>query len=489
MALSRRAFARIPAAARVCAMLAFANASCWSLITPPFQSPDEPDHVAYVQQLAETGSLPSSGLEGYSREESYVLHDLRQERVRFRPEGRPISSRAQRDELQSDLAAPLSRQGSGGTGLSATQPPLYYALESIPYGLGSGGSLLDRLELMRLLSALMGGLTALFAFLFLREALPTVRWAWTVGGLGVALSPLLGFMSGVVNPDAMLVAVSTALFYCLARAFRRGLTQRSAIAIGALIAVGFLTKLNFIGLAPGAILGLILLARREVRASERVTDYRMLGPALAVAASPVALYGLVNILSNRPAFGIVSQTVGNVTGGRGSISGELSYIWQFYLPRLPGMHNDFGTIFTTRQIWFKDLIGLYGWSDTVFPGWVYDAALIPVGAITLLCLRELVVGRIASRRRVAELASYALMTLGVLALVGADGYLEFPATLISYAEPRYLLPMVALWGAVLALAARGAGHRWGPPVGALIVVLAVAHDIFSQLQVIARYYG
>ena len=487
--LSRSALARIPTAARVCALLAFVNAVCWSLIVPPFQSPDEPDHFAYVQLLAETGNLPSSGLEGYSREESYILHDLRQPQVRFRPEGRPIFSLAQREVLEHDLALPLSRKGSGGTGLASSQPPLYYALESIPYDLGSSGSLLDRLELMRLLSALMGALTALFAFLFLREALPAVRWAWTVGGLGVALSPLLGFISGVVNPDAMLVALSTALFYCLARAFRRGLTRRSAIVMGALIAVGFLTKLNFVGLAPGAILGLTLLARREARTEGPRAYYRSLAPALLIGVSPGALYALVNALSNHPTFGILSVAVAGLTGAHSSISGELGYIWQFFLPRLPWMHSDFGAIFTTRQIWFNDLIGLYGWSDTVFPNWVYNIALVPTGIVVALCARELIAGPAAPRERAGELVTYAAMSVGVLALVGADGYLEFPASLASYAEPRYLLPMVVLWGAVLALAARGAGRRWGPVAGVAIVVLAIAHDIFSQLQVVARYFG
>jgi hypothetical protein len=42
---------------------------------------------------------------------------------------------------------------------------------------------------------------------------------------------------------------------------------------------------------------------------------------------------------------------------------------------------------------------------------------------------------------------------------------------------------------LLVLAARGAGRRWVPAVGALIVVQFIAHDIFSQLQVIARFYG
>jgi hypothetical protein len=82
------------------------------------------------------------------------------------------------------------------------------------------------------------------------------------------------------------------------------------------------------------------------------------------------------------------------------------------------------------------------------------------------------------------------MSLGVLLLVGLAGYpLASGASVTEYAEPRYLLPMLALWGAVLALAARGAGRRWGPAVGALIVVLVLAHDIFSQFQDIARYYA
>ncbi len=485
VALLRESLRRIPRAAFICALLAIVNAACWSLITPPFQSTDEPDHFAYVQLLAETGELPSSGTEGYSQEQSNVMRDLRQANVRFRPEGHTISSHAQYAKLQHDLAAPLSGRGSGGTGLADSEPPLYYALETIPYWLASSGSLLDQLELMRLLSALMGGITALFAFLFLREALPGVRWAWTVGGLGVALSPLLGAISGAVNPDAMLFAVCAALFYCLARAFRRGLTLGSSLVLGALIALGFLTKLNFLGLAPGAILGLILLAHRQARASGSRVYSHVLVPGLLIALFPLVLYAF----SSHPVSSTVSGGVSGLTGAGSSIGGELSYIWQFYLPQLPGMHSYFGDIFTTRQIWFKDLVGLYGWSDTVFPDWVYDFALIPAALIAILCLRELVGRRAALGKRLVELAIYGLMTLGVLVLIGADGYLSSSTELISYAEPRYLLPMVVLWGAILALAARGGGRRWGPAVGALIVVLVLGHDIFSQLQVVARYYG
>jgi hypothetical protein len=42
---------------------------------------------------------------------------------------------------------------------------------------------------------------------------------------------------------------------------------------------------------------------------------------------------------------------------------------------------------------------------------------------------------------------------------------------------------------VLVLAARGAGRRWGPAVGAMIVLLVLAQNAFSQLLVISHYYG
>jgi hypothetical protein len=476
----------ISTAAWACATVAVLGAASWSILTPPFQSPDEPSHFAYVQQLAEAARLPTSSGYVFSLAEEVALGDLEQYGVHWHPLVHAISTPAQQRRLQADLAKPLSRRGSGGASVAASEPPLYYALEAVPYGLGASGTLLDQLALMRLLSALLAGITACFAFLFVREALPGAPWAWLVGGLGVALAPLLGFMSASVNPDALLYAVSAALFYCLARGFRRGLTARLALALGGLIAAGMLTKLNFLGLAPGALLGLVLLSRRAARMGEP-RAYRSLALALACAAGPVCVYVLVNLVSNRAALGPASSTISSTK--HGSVLAEASYIWQFYLPRLPGMRDFFPGLSTTRQIWFDRSIGLYGWLDTSFPGWVYDFALVPAALTAALCVRGLFAGRAALRRRFVEFAVYALMGGGVLVLVGADSYSGVALHAGGYGEPRYLLPMLPLFAAVLALAARGGGRRWGPAVGVLIVLTIVAHEIFSQLLVVSRFYG
>jgi hypothetical protein len=487
-ALLRTYGSGLPRAGWVCALIAFLSATCWSIVTPPLQARDEPSHFAYVQTLAETGRLPSSSGTDFSPAEEIALGDLRHLEVRWHPQSKTISSPAQQHRLEADLSQSYDRSGTGAASVAASEPPLYYALEAIPYELGSGGTLLDQLALMRLLSALLAGLTALFAFLFVREALPGSPWTWIVGGVGVALMPLLGFMSGSVNPDALLYAVVAALFYCLARGFRGGLTPRLAVTIGALIAVGFLTKLNFVGLAPGAILGLVLLTRRAARSSKRVA-YRSLAIALAIGTSPVYVYVLVNLISNHPGLGFTSSAI-SLTARHGSALDELSYIWQFYLPRLPGMTSYFPGIFTPHQIWFNRSVGLYGQLDTSFPGWVESFALIPAALVAVLGLRGLLAARATLRCRLAELMVYAVMGAGAMALVGADSYLEYAThSIIGYADPRYLLPMLPLMGAALALAVRGAGRRWGPATGVSIVLLILAHDIFSQLLVISRYYG
>jgi 4-amino-4-deoxy-L-arabinose transferase-like glycosyltransferase len=483
---SRRRLASIPRAALACALIGSLNAICWSIITPPFQVPDEPSHFAYTAELAEARQLPIPGTSHYSQEESVVLSDLHHLEVRWHPERRPISSLAEQRRLQRSLDRRLTRRGEGKVGVAASQPPLYYALEVIPYGLGLAGTMLDRLELMRLLTVVFGGLGALLTFMFVRETLPRVPWAWTVGGLSAALAPLLGFMSGAVNPDSMLTAVAAAIFYCLARAFRRGLTRRLAVVIGVLTAVGFLTKLNFIGLAPGVALGLVVLTARAWRSRGR-SALCSLAVALSIAASPACLYLLVRVLSGHVGPEIVTSAIAD-TGRRGSMLEEIVYIWQFYLPRLPGMTTNYFPGLSATRLWFDRSVGLYGWLDTSFPVWVDNIATVPAGLIVLLCARSLVAGRTMLLRRLGELTVYVVMGLGLMTLVGADSYLSLGLE-GAYQQPRYLLPMLPLVAAVLALAARGAGRRLGPTVGVLLIVLVLTQNIFSQLLVISRFYG
>jgi 4-amino-4-deoxy-L-arabinose transferase-like glycosyltransferase len=472
----------------MCALIAFLNASAWALIVPPFQGKDEVDHFAYVEQIVENGTLPENGHENgrYSPEESLVLQGLHFPEIAHSPQTPAISTAAEQQILSEDVHAGASLEGSGEAGVATPEPPLYYAIQAVPYVLARG-NILTQLQLMRLVGSLFGALTALLSFLFIREILPGTRWAATIGGLCVALQPLLAFMSGSVNPDAMLYTVAAAVLLCLARAFRRGLSRRLAVVLGVLIAVGFLTKLNFVGFAFGVYVGLLVLALRA-SGSERGAVLRSAAIAAVIGILPGLLYVLRNVLSSRPALGALAGVPHVIFSSE--LGNELSYAWQMYLPRLPGMTRYFSGLTMLKDVWFDRSVGLYGFFDTMFPVWVDDVALIPAVAVALLCGRELFIRRDALRERAWELGVYALITLGVLVMIGVSSYsgdaIHHGA---AFGEPRYLLPMLPLFGAVLVLAARGAGRRWAPVVAAALVILILGHDVFSQLQVIARYYS
>lgn len=485
------ALRRVPVAAWICALIALLNATAWSVITPPFQGRDEVDHFAYVSHLAETGKSPQSAANTahrYSTEETAALSALHYAQVRFTSYTPSITSVAEQRLLEQQVGAKGSLGNSSFAGGTAGEPPLFYALQSIPYALG-GGNVLVKLQLMRLFDALLGAITALLIFFFVREVVPGVPWAATVGAICVALQPQFAFTTGSVNPDALLFTLSAVAFLCLARGFRRRLTPGLAALLGAAIAAGLLTYFSFIGIAIGAVAALLVLAVRDYRRGQGRAALLAPGLSIGIGISPAVLYAIGNLLAGHAAFGEASG-VGSAAAGGSSLFNEISYVWELYLPRLPGMTHYFQGISTWREIWFDRSVGLYGWMDTTFPTWVDNIALIPAAAIALLCGRELVIRRHALRARLPEFAGYAAVTLGLFVMIGLASY-SSDALLHEDAlgEPRYLLPLLPLLGVLIALVVRGAGRRWMPVAGAAVVVLFLGHDLLSQLQVVGRFYG
>jgi hypothetical protein len=481
---------RVPPAAWICVAIAILNALAWSLITPPLQGRDEDAHFAYVAQLAETGTTPrpEETHEAFSEQEDLVILGLRYWQTRFTPYTPSISSVAEQRVLTADANRKASTEGDGEAGGAGGAPPFFYALQTIPYTFG-GHNILNKLQLMRLFDVLLGGLTALLVFLFLREILPGVPWAATVGAICAALQPQFAFTTATLNPDALIYPLSAGIFLCLARGFRRGLTVRLAVVLGVLITLGLATYFSFIGVAAGALIATLALALARAKAGARRRE-TLLAPAIvfAIGLGPAMLYALHNALAGNPTFGSASGTGDSLS--LGSLWHELSYAWELFLPRLPGMPHYFPGISPWREVWFDRSVGLYGWMDTMFPGWVDNVALVIVGAIAVLCIRALYLERRALRARLLEFAGYAAIVLALLAMLGAASYagdaIKHEGPL---GEPRYLLPLLPLLAALVALAVRGAGRRWIPVLGAALVVVFLGHDLFSQLQTIARYYG
>jgi len=483
----------IPRKGWACGFVAFLVAFIWSLTVPPFHVPDEIAHFDYAQHLAETG-MPSQSEygPGNSEQVNAVLNLIAFKAVVGRADHKVVWDKSIEQSIKDTLKQPLSKTDSGKWTPSTNNPPLYYLTQYVPYKLASGTdqSVLDQLQAMRILSAIYAGFTILFIFLFLRELFPRNPWIWPGASLICAFSPVLSFISGGLNNDALLFTFAAALFFLLAYTFRRGLSAKRGALIGLVTVLGFMTKLTFMGLMPGVALALFLIFLRQ-KGDRRTAAIGMLSAVTVFAGLLTVLVLLNETVWNRslwPASDL-PPIEGAGPGPPKTVPDTLSYIWQYYLPKLPFMTDKFPGYYPLWNQWFIGMVGRFGWVDYSFPWWVnkfflYFAAL----PVTTLFLASLARYRKQLLRRWPEILTYSLMTFGLIILIGiaASDYwniLGFP-----FEQPRYYLSALAVYAAVISLSCLALGQKWGRSLLLTFVIAAVAHNFFSLALTVERYF-
>jgi 4-amino-4-deoxy-L-arabinose transferase-like glycosyltransferase len=456
---------------------------------PPFEVPDENAHYAYVQELVEARALPhqQAVYTGLSPREDATLAVIHAFEIPGEPANPAPLTEIEQHQLDAVEHQRLSALGSGDALSAAPNPPLYYVLEAVPYAISPSHSVLNRLALMRVLSAILAGVTVLFAFMFLRELLPGTPWVWPAGAIAVALQPLFAFVSGGLNNDALLYTFAAALFYAVARMFRRGLDQRTGAAIGLALGLGVLAKFTLFGLAPGVAIALAWGISR-VRGAARRAALRGAAIAAAIGAIPTVLY-LFLLHRVVTEGGVGPGGTAAIVGVPSGLRGEIDHVWQLFLPTIPGLGpNQFANVELWHE-WFVGLVGRFGWLDTNFPYWVYLVAAPIAIVLVAAALADLVREHGRLRRHAGELLVYIAMVAGLCVEIGVESYRSLVTGGGVFEQPRYLLSALCVYAAIVALAARLPGRRWGVVVGALIVIAALTHDVISQMQVIARYYA
>ena len=240
------------------------NALAWSLFTPALQIPDEPAHLAYVQDLVEKGQPPQPFGSSLSPELNVVVDAVNVTHVNFRRDARPpwFASDDAVAAAARDQAEPREpRVVPAGGGLPARL--LRRDGARLPRG-HRGGRLdarRDHPDPRRLGAA--GRVRGARVFLFLLELFPERRYLALAIALICAYQPLFTFISGGVNPDALLIPLGAVMFWLFARAFRRGLSVPLAIGLGLLLSGALLTKVAALGFVPGWLAGVALLLWRE----------------------------------------------------------------------------------------------------------------------------------------------------------------------------------------------------------------------------------
>lgn len=466
-------------------LFAASNALLWSVVSPSFHPPDEVAQYSYTESLVVRGEPPLRTLTGgYG---SYTERtDLAQKMVALgivqnqnaRP---PWDEAAEHDWLARDAVLPdRGERDGGGWTSSAGYSPLYFAPAVVNYKLSSENTF-SRLWLMRLWSVFLCGLSAGFCFMFARELMPDSGWFAPIAGLAVAFEPMAAHIGGAFQNDNLLIALASLTFWLVARGMRRGAGVGLAALIGTTMALGYVAKPTMIGLAPAIGLGLLVGVRR------RESSFGTRARSVAAFAGCVLLVAIVAQLL----WGQGGETAGNLSASGSepfTIAGFLSYLWQWYLPGLPGMFEYAVGVPPVFSVFGRGFLANFNHLDTHFAtGWYalfFAFVLMLAAGVVVWAWRN----RSQRSKWLAEASVCVVAIVGLALLVNLRSYLALLEGAGGFAQGRYLLSAVAVFGVFVAAGAKGFGRRLGLPVGSAAIVGLALVNLFGMAITLQRFY-
>lgn len=458
---------------------------CWALAVPPWQSPDEFAHYAYVESLATSLRLPGNPNRGiYSLDQTIAIRESDAANVAFQPQVVPPSwSRADYNAyLQSkDVRTHAMRADGGGPSSASGNPPAYYLFGALGYLLDPGGTAYGRLYAIRLEGVVLLLLTTLGGWLLGGETFARRPLLQLLVAAMTALLPMTTFMSTNVNPDALTITEWTFALWLAARIVTRRASPRDVAAACALVAVAILTKdTSFALLAPELVAIVVGLVRLPAPARFRALP--SVAASTLLTAVPVGIWLILS-----PSIG--GTAIAHVaTGGRSfNVRQFLSYVWQFYLPRLPFM-RPFRLVpgIPAVTVWVNEGTGSFGWLSVPLPAWITKLAEVLVVLLSAVTLGLL--SRLRGLRSLGLLAVYAAALVCLLGLLHITEYRQWLGGGGAFLQGRYILPLVSLLAlAVGLLVSRLPRSTWAPIV-AIILICLIGAQAISLATVVHAYY-
>jgi 4-amino-4-deoxy-L-arabinose transferase-like glycosyltransferase len=416
----------------------------FSVVTPPFEAPDEIHHYAFIRDLVRDRALP-------------VQHPGDRAAQRHQPPLYYLAGSLVSFWVEEPVGAPYSVARSnpywgyayGEVGRDNKNLYLHGVWDAFPWhGVALG------LHLVRLLSVLMGVGVILAAYATGLEVFPR-RSLWALGGVAfMALNPQFLFISGAVNNDILITLWVTLILLFLVRTVKEGISLRRAARVGVLCGLALLTKLTGLYVLPVVALAFALAAWRR-------REWRKLVVAGAIIAGLVFLiagwwFARNVVLYGEPtAIRLTLQTWNARPEG-------VSYSTALF--ELPNAETSF---------WAR-----FGYGNVPVPNWIYEVlgALARVAVLAGLGVTyQWIAGR-AHRSRRPLAALVVVLSALVIVLVRYDWV--FPSALdrlALYAPAALIVLVAARWHARSLWLAGDSGESDAPYVCVVLAVLAVAY--------------
>ena len=407
----------------------FLTGIAYSLVVPPFETPDEIYHYAFARHLAAGNGLPVQGLDRTG----------------------PWEQEGSQPPLYYSLVA-LATAGIDQTGLEgfAVQNPR--ANLGDPHQQGNKNFMLFSarsrpltgvnlaLHVGRWISLALGTLTVYFTYLLARYAFPTDRWSRLLATALVGTIPQFTFISASLSNDNMITVVSAASLVCMValggRTVRMGIRWWEWVGLGLLLGLGALSKLQGLGLLPLAAFTFVLYAKRQKDWITPLQGALLIGGVVLIVAGwwytrNILLYGdpfgTTNLLS------VTGQRVAPLT--------------------LPGLFGELRGL--QMSFW-----GIFGWFSILLPSWIYSLLEL----LTAIAITGAIIAWLQSMRTSPN----------------SDAHREQhgSAVSISWVWALISLLLLAYW---ISIAQGSQGRLLFPAISALAVVAVVGLRFWADL--------
>lgn len=415
-------------------------AANFAIQTPAWQAPDEPAHYNYISDIATQRALPILYREHYNQ---HCLETLVS--TGFPPE-----------------------RGIDCLRYEAYQPPLYYLVGAIVYGM-SGGSLL----VLRLFGVGIGIGIILLSYYSLQLVFADKPLVVLGATAFIAFLPMHVAVTAAVSNDAFAELLLLAVLAMLLRWTRTQFTaaavddqqnRRQLLLLGGLLGLGLLTKVYAYLFIPLTLLAIVVTVWQRQRSWQSLwTGIRLYGWVLL----PALLIGLPWWVRNLQIYG--GWDILGLAWHDEVVVGQ---------PRTSDWINTHGVMNYSERAFrftFQSFWGVFGWMGVFMDERIYTAMLIFTGVLFLGLLWTLI--RLISGKPDTDIDDYqrwVLFFFGLIVVAVAAGYVWYNTKFVQH-QGRYFF-----WGLLPISTFVALGWRevmrplQGLITGFLAVVLAVA---------------
>lgn len=431
----------------VAILLLFLFLGFWySLVVPPFEAPDEIYHYAFARHLSQGNGLPAQTIESNGPWE----HEGTQAPLYYFLLGRLIAGIDQSDFDQINTLNPHANLGDPL--FPGNKNRMLYSSRPLPL---TGANL--AMHVGRWFSLVLALGTLLLTYAIARLTLPDSRILSLLVLLTVSAIPQFQFVSATVSNDNLVIFLSTATVFWLARILAR--TDADAawhewLILGVLLGLAALSKLHALGLLllyGGVVVGLAWL--RKDRWLPLRTGLLVIAPVLLIAGwwywRNYSLYGEwlgIDQLLTINGLRVESRTLEDLIG------------------EFRGVRYSF---------W-----GLFGWFSILMPGIVYstlDLLSIVIGGGVIACV-------VMAWQKGATVLQMAQIRVQLLLLVWAlmlCGLMFYWLTFAASGQGRLLFPAISAFG-VLIVAGLALWIQRTPPLWHLPLFLLLPGALFAS---------